>query len=138
MKNWAILFNILSDKYGYTGEDLERIWHQVNLISKAIASEEILYSKISITLKQFHIVLDVPAKKDNTVKYYQTLFRRLSWGIILYAMLKFGFPKEEMPILWERIQYLEESINQGCCSVEDLRQAVGEDTDFVLNDNSVA
>lgn len=34
---WAILFNVLCDKEGYHGKDLQRVWNEVNELSEAVA-----------------------------------------------------------------------------------------------------
>lgn len=49
---WAIFFNVLRDKEGYTTEDLQRTWSEVNNSSDSIVQGYVNVADLKNVLKQ--------------------------------------------------------------------------------------
>lgn len=49
---WAIFFNVLRDKEGYTTEDLQRVWGEVNNLSDSIVQGYVNVADLKYILKQ--------------------------------------------------------------------------------------
>lgn len=49
---WAIFFSVLRDKEGYTTEDLQRIWEEVNDLSDSIVQGYVNVADLKNVLKQ--------------------------------------------------------------------------------------
>ena len=49
---WAIIFTVLRDKEGHSGEDLQRIWNEVNDLSDSIRKDYVTVPDLKNVLKQ--------------------------------------------------------------------------------------
>lgn len=49
---WAIFFNVLRDKEGFTTEDLKRVWDEVNDLSDSIVQGYVNVTDLKHVLKQ--------------------------------------------------------------------------------------
>lgn len=49
---WCIMFRVLIDKYGFTQEELKKLWNDIENYGEAVATGKISVSEIADTLKQ--------------------------------------------------------------------------------------